>query len=84
MFEYIVARLSSAPVIEESRRGLHFQEKIGSFLDLHCGHNVRLSVVVKIALGFCMNLTLYFIFQNQFTADEKIRLAAILRETVGA
>ena len=60
MLEYIVCRLSSAQVVEESCRGLHFQDKIGSLIVLHCGHN------------------------NQFSAAEKVRLGAILIETVGA
>jgi len=59
IMEYIFARLSSATVVEEACRGLRLQDRLGLFLDLHCGHN------------------------NQYSASEKVKLEAILREAVG-
>ena len=41
--EYVVARLSSPPTIESSWKNRHLQKDgammVGSFLNLHCGHN---------------------------------------------
>jgi hypothetical protein len=40
--EYVVARLSSAPTVESSWKNRHLEKDgimVGSFLNLHCGHN---------------------------------------------
>ena len=40
--EYIVARLSSPSVVEQSCKNRHLglgEEMVGSFMNLHCGHN---------------------------------------------
>jgi hypothetical protein len=41
--EYVVARLSSATVVESSWKNRHLQKDgtmmVGSFMNLHCGHN---------------------------------------------
>ena len=42
MLTYIQERLSAAPTVESSHRSRHLQELnegVGSFLNLHCGHN---------------------------------------------
>jgi hypothetical protein len=42
-FEYVVARLSSSAVVESSWKNRHLQKDgtmmVGSFMNLHCGHN---------------------------------------------
>jgi hypothetical protein len=41
--EYVVARLSSPPIVESSWKNRHLQKAgmmmVGSFMNLHCGHN---------------------------------------------
>lgn len=40
--EYIVARLSSPSVVEQSWKNRHLgldEAMVGSFMNLHCGHN---------------------------------------------
>ena len=51
MLEYVVYRLGSPAVIEANFKDRHLQassqEMIGSFLNLHCGHNNPFSVTEK-------------------------------------
>jgi len=40
--EYIIARLSSPSVVEQSWKNRHLcvdESMVGSFMNLHCGHN---------------------------------------------
>lgn len=56
MFQYVMARLSAPQSVADFRRGIHFQDNVGHFLNLHCGHN------------------------NQFSAEEKLKLGKLLEE----
>lgn len=47
VLEYVVARLSSAQSVEASRRSMEFEDPLGAFLDLNCGHNNPFSEVEK-------------------------------------
>jgi hypothetical protein len=47
VLEYVVARLSSAPAVEASRRSMNLEDSVGAFMDLNCGHNNPFSEVEK-------------------------------------
>jgi len=56
MFEYILDRLVSSQVSESSRQGLNFQNQIGLFQDLHCGHNNLLLAEERVQLSDHLNM----------------------------
>jgi hypothetical protein len=50
MLQYVQARLSAPQTIQAARKSLHLQiseSNVGSFLNLHCGHNNPFSKVER-------------------------------------
>jgi hypothetical protein len=49
--EYVVSRLSSPPVVESSWKNRHLYTEgtmmVGSFMNLHCGHNNPFAVTER-------------------------------------